>query len=96
MGELMSGKGPWDYHGPRVCVVWIDHIPQGVTLDDPIEGRGACHTAEAEWRVVGWLEREGTCIAHDIFAESHLHAGELDLDSYKVLMISAHHEYCLV
>ena len=21
MGVLMSGKGPWNYHGPRVCVV---------------------------------------------------------------------------
>ena len=59
--------------------------------DDPIEGRAACHTAEAEWRVAGWLEREG--IAHDVFAESHLHAGELDLDNYKVLIISAHPEY---
>ena len=29
----------------------IDHIPQHVRLDDPIEGRAACHTAEAEWRV---------------------------------------------
>ena len=52
-------------------------------LDDPIEGRAACHTAEAEWRVAGWLEREG--IAHDIYAESHLHEGDLCLDDYKVI-----------
>ena len=39
----------------------------------------------------GRLEREG--IAHDVFAESHLAHGELELDDYKVLIISAHPEY---
>ena len=23
MGVLMSGRGPWDYYDPRVCVVWL-------------------------------------------------------------------------
>ena len=48
----------------------ILHIPQHVQLDDPIEGRAACHVAEAEWRVAGWMEREG--VEHDIYAESQV------------------------
>ena len=46
---------------------------------------------EAEWRVAGWLEREG--IAHDIYAESQLDDGTLILDEYKVLLITTHPEY---
>ena len=34
----------------------ILHIPRQVELDDPIEGRAACHVAEAEWRVAGKLD----------------------------------------
>ena len=32
-------------------------------ITDPIEGRQACHLAPAEWRLFGWLEREG--FAHE-------------------------------
>ena len=53
--------------------------------------RAACHVAEAEWRVAGWLERQG--IAHDVYAETQLDDGTLDLDEYKVLMITCHPEY---
>ncbi len=69
----------------------ILHIPKSVELDDPIEGRAACHVVEAEWRVAGWLEREG--ISHDIYAESQLDDGTLVLDEYKVLLITTHPEY---
>ena len=34
---------------------WIDHIPQEVSLDDPIEGRAACHTVRRA------LARAGAC-----------------------------------
>eukprot|EP01051_Picozoa_sp_SAG22_P037498 SAG22_NODE_18746_length_282_cov_0.808743_1_plen_73_part_01 len=51
----------------------ISHIPKAVNLDSPIDGRAACHVAEAEWRVAGWLEREG--IAHDVYAETQLDDG---------------------
>lgn len=60
-------------------------------MDDPIEGRAACHVVEAEWRVAGWLERQG--IQHDIYAESQLDDGTLVLDEYKVLLITTHPEY---
>ena len=52
-------------------------------ITDPIEGRAACHIAPAEWRLLGWLEREH--FAYDYYAETQLHDGTLDLDAYKVL-----------
>jgi N,N-dimethylformamidase len=67
------------------------HIPEHVEVTDPIEGRDACHQAPAEWRLLGWLEREG--YAYDLYAEHQLHAGILDLDAYKVLILSVHPEY---
>jgi hypothetical protein len=47
--------------------------------------------APAEWRGLAWLEREG--FAYDLYAEYHLHAGQLDLDAYKILVLSVHPEY---
>ncbi len=58
---------------------------------DPIKGRSACHLAPAEWRLLAWLEREG--LDYDYHAETQLHAGELDLDAYRALVISTHPEY---
>lgn len=69
----------------------INHIPADVDIYDPIEGRAACHIAPAEWRLLGWLEREG--FAYDYYAETQLHAGALDLDAYRVLVLSTHPEY---
>jgi hypothetical protein len=69
----------------------INHVPEQVQVTDPIEGRAACHVAPAEWRMLGWLEREGfDC---DVYAETQLHSGVLDLDRYRVLVISTHPEY---
>ena len=69
----------------------INHIEKSEQVTDPIEGRASCHVAPAEWRLLGWLEREK--IAYDYYAESQLHSGVLDLDAYKVLIISTHPEY---
>jgi hypothetical protein len=66
-------------------------IPEHVQATDPIEGRAACHVAEAEWRLLAWLEREG--FNYDFYAETQLHFGQLDLDAYRVLLISTHPEY---
>jgi hypothetical protein len=41
--------------------------------------------------LLGWLEQEG--YAYDLYAEHQLHSGVLDLDKYKVLIISVHPEY---
>jgi N,N-dimethylformamidase len=69
----------------------INHIDLRTNLTDPIEGRAACHLAPAEWRLIGWLEREQ--FAFDYYAETHLHDGTLDLHAYQVLIISTHPEY---
>jgi N,N-dimethylformamidase len=69
----------------------INHVPADVQVTDPIEGRAACHVAPAEWRLLGWMEREG--FAYDLYAETQLHEGQLDLDAYRVLVISTHPEY---
>ena len=66
-------------------------IPENVQVTDPIAGRAACHLAPAEWRFLGWLEREK--IAYDYYAETQLHFGQLDLDAYKILIITTHPEY---
>ena len=69
----------------------ICHVPEHVQVTDPIEGRAACHIAPAEWRLLGWLEREG--FPYDYWAETQLHFGQLDLDAYQTLVISTHPEY---
>jgi N,N-dimethylformamidase len=69
----------------------INHIEEHEDITDPIEGRAACHVAPAEWRLLGWLERER--FTYDYFAETQLHDGTLDLDRYKVLIVSTHPEY---
>jgi hypothetical protein len=68
-----------------------NHVPEDVQCTDPIEGRQACHLAPAEWRLLGWLEREG--VAHDLYADAQLHDGTLDVDAYRVLILSTHPEY---
>jgi N,N-dimethylformamidase len=69
----------------------INHLDPAEKITDPIEGRAACHVAPAEWRLLGWLEREG--FAHDLYAESQLHFAPLDLTKYRVLILSTHPEY---
>lgn len=60
-------------------------------VTDPIAGRLTCGMAPAEWRLLGWLEREK--FAYDYYSELQLHNGTLDLDQYSILIISVHPEY---
>jgi N,N-dimethylformamidase beta subunit-like, C-terminal len=69
----------------------INHVDEHEQVTDPIEGRSACHVAPTEWRLLAWLEREG--IAHDLYSETQLHAGTLDLSAYRVLVLGPHPEY---
>ena len=69
----------------------INHVPEDVQVTDPIEGRAACHVAPTEWRILGWLEREG--LGYDCYSETQLHFGGLNLDDYKVLILGPHPEY---
>ncbi|MDB6121224.1 MAG: hypothetical protein JWQ71_217 [Pedosphaera sp.] len=69
----------------------FNYIPKDIQVTDPIRGRQACHLAETEWRLLGWLEREK--FNHDFYSDYQLHSGQLDLDAYQVLIISTHPEY---
>jgi hypothetical protein len=69
----------------------INDIALEEKITDPIEGRSACHVAPAEWRLHGWLDREG--FAFDLWSETQLHRGLLDLNAYRVLILNAHPEY---
>src|SRR5262245_23788407 len=42
-------------------------VPEDARITDTIEGRLACCYAPAEWRLLGWLEREG--FAYDLWSE---------------------------
>jgi hypothetical protein len=69
----------------------FNHVPRDVEVTDPIAGRNESHLAPAEWRLLGWLEREG--FAYDLYADHQLHSGALDLDAYEVLILNTHPEY---
>src|SRR6184192_3810680 len=69
----------------------FNHIDFAERVTDPIEGRQACHLAPAEWRLLGWLEREG--FDYDFYAETQLHNGAFDLAAYRALILSVHPEY---
>ncbi len=71
-----------------------NHVPEHTGVADPIAGRQASHLAPAEWRLLGWLEREG--FAYDVYSESQLHYGRLDLDQYTVLIAGVHPEYVTI
>jgi N,N-dimethylformamidase len=68
-----------------------NHIFDDGEITDSIQGRVQCGLAPGEWRLYGWLEREG--FAYDLYAEAQLHNGLLDLDAYKILIIAVHPEY---
>jgi hypothetical protein len=69
----------------------FNHIDFSERITDPIEGRQACHLAPAEWRLLGWLERQS--FAYDYYAETQLDDGTLDLAKYRVLVTAVHPEY---
>jgi hypothetical protein len=63
----------------------------GDAITDPIRRRGGEHVAPAEWRLLGWLEREG--FTYDLFGETQFADGTLDLEAYRVVVLSTHPEY---
>ena len=69
----------------------VNRTQPDATVLDVMTRIGEEHVAPGTWRILGWLEREG--FAHDVWAETQLHAGELDLDRYSVLILDQHPEY---
>ncbi len=68
-----------------------NHLFDDPQVSAPVQGRVQCGQAPGEWRLYGWLEREG--FEYDLYGEGHLHDGLLPLDSYSVLIIAVHPEY---
>jgi N,N-dimethylformamidase len=68
-----------------------NHLFDDPRVADPVQGRVQCGQAPGEWRLYGWLEREG--VDYDLYAEGHLHEGLVPLDDYQVLIIAVHPEY---
>jgi N,N-dimethylformamidase len=102
LGRYTLPEGPWTipddrykplaFERPEIGNHVFDNCPWSDTsIVDSIQGRMQCGQAPGEWRLTGWLEREG--FDYDYYAEAHLHDGTLPLDSYKVLIISVHPEY---
>lgn len=87
-GEWQAGENaPISFDRPNPA----NAVPEHDRLSDPIEGRMACALAPAEWRTLGWMERNG--FAHDLYSDYQLHSGELPLEQYKVLVLNVHPEY---
>lgn len=69
----------------------VNRVEESAQITDMMERIGEEHVAPATWRLVGWLEREG--FDHDLYAETQLESGVLDLDRYRVLILDQHPEY---
>lgn len=83
---------PLSFERPELVNEIFDNSPWDErTIEDPIHGRTQSGLAPGEWRLLGWLEREG--FEYDYYSEAQLHDGTLDLSKYRVLMISVHPEY---
>ncbi|HEY3453043.1 MAG TPA: N,N-dimethylformamidase beta subunit family domain-containing protein [Bryobacteraceae bacterium] len=83
---------PLSFERPEPGNHIFDNSPwDGSSITDSIQGRMQCGLAPGEWRLLGWLEREG--FEYDYYAEAQLHDGSLPLDSYGVLILSVHPEY---
>jgi hypothetical protein len=59
--------------------------------DQPMRGRMTSALSPADWRLLAWLERGGW--DYDYYSDSQLHSGQLDLDAYRVLILTCHPEY---
>ena len=92
-----SAFGSWRFKDEEYAPLSFDrpepnnHMFDDPEVTDPVQGRVQCGQTPGEWRLLGWLEREG--FDYDYFAEAQLHDGTLDLDAYKVLILSVHPEY---
>jgi len=92
-----SAFGTWRYLDQEFAPLSFDrpephnHVLESGEVTDPVRGRVQCGQAPGEWRLLGWLEREG--YDYDLYAEAQLHDGTLALDAYRVLMLPVHPEY---
>jgi hypothetical protein len=92
-----SAFGTWRFKDEEYAPLSFDrpephnHLLDSGEVTEPVRGRVQCGQAPGEWRMLGWLEREG--YDYDVYAEAQLHDGTLALDSYRVLVLAVHPEY---
>ena len=94
--ERFTKPGEWPYEETSAPLSFdrpevFNSIPEDARITDPIEGRLGSAMAPGEWRLLGWLEREG--FGYDLYSETELHFGNLPLESYRVLVLNTHPEY---
>jgi len=66
-------------------------IDEKTQITDLIPGRmGSCF-APGEWRLLGWLEREG--FEYDLYSEVELNFDRIPLEQYRIVVLNNHHEY---
>jgi len=88
--------GTWPYEERSAPISFerpelFNSVPENAHITDPIEGRLESAMAPAEWRLLGWMEREE--FDYDLYSETSLHFDRVPLESYKVLVVSTHPEY---
>jgi hypothetical protein len=66
-------------------------VPEDTQIADTIAGRTESIFAPGEWRLLGWMEREG--FDYDLYSETELHFDRLPLEAYEVLVLNLHSEY---
>ena len=66
-------------------------VPESTHITDTIPGRLESVFAPGEWRLLGWMEREG--FDYDLYSETELHFDRLPLEAYDVLVMNLHSEY---
>ena len=69
----------------------INNLDLNDAITDPIRKIGSEHLAAGEWRLLGWMEREG--FSYDLYSENQFDSGILKLNEYQVLVLSTHPEY---
>lgn len=88
------GQWPFELRGAPLSFdrpELFNSVPEQAAITDTIPGRLASAMAPAEWRLLGWLEREG--FSHDLYSETELHFDRVPLESYQVVVLNTHPEY---
>lgn len=100
----VTQESPW--FRPTGAVWWVNYSFEPLSFDrpepinsldlsesitDPIKKIGSEHLVAGEWRLLGWMEREG--FDYDFYAENQFDDGTLNLADYSVLVLSTHPEY---
>ena len=94
--QRYTHAGTWPYEETSAPISFdrpelFNCIPEDASITNPIEGRLESAMAPAEWRLLGWLEREA--FDYDLYSETSLHFDRVPLESYKVLVLNTHPEY---